>query len=994
MNAGEESDNGVVPMKRSNKSAPALAESVEGRPLIKENIMEQRTFPTPSGDTDVLTKLQGVRRTAKEKKQERFTALLHHVTVDLLRESFRGLKKQAAPGVDGVTWEEYEQGLEDRLIDNKGRVKTYFDKLYRVTQTRTNDPDGEFAVDTEYDGNGRVKKTSNPYRISGGSAIWTQTAYDALSRPSTVTAPDSATVQYAYANNQTTTTDQAGNQRRYTYNVLGQLTKVEEPSPSLYTPVITTYKYYGFGPLYQSSQSSQTRTWVYNWIGQMTSQTLPESGTTSFAYDSGGRLSTKTDARSVVTTMAYDNANRVTQRSYSDSTPTVGFTYDQSSQTGLRTAMSDGLGSVAYTYDTMDRLTQESRTLTGISGTFSTSYVYNVKGDVTQMTYPTGRVVNFGYATGGGCCNSRLSSVADGTTSTTLLNSIAFNAAGGVTGQTLNPGSNAIAETFTYNNRLQLTQIQAVKGSTTVMDFSYDYGTSSTNTGRVLKRTDALQPEHSANYVYDSLYRLAQAVGVDSTWGISWALDTWGNRTSQTPTGLATSKVGSQTIGYSSNKNTSHTYDSAGNTTNDTVHTYAFNAENQQTSMDGGAATYGYDGEGRRMKKYTSSETTYTFYGPGGILCEYTTTNTGATAAASTDKTIYRTSEKTGTAVMLFNTSGTVIENNRTLPYGEAWLSDVASANDKKFTTYDRDKESGLDYAMNRMYANTGGRFTSVDKGPMSLPKPSTLNRYAYGGLDPINNQDPSGNMYMGSVGACEAYGGVVTGIYMAWLQLDWVTWKGMVETSERYSADWVDGVECGNPPALSPEAYYTGAGERQSGGGGGRAHAEAQGPARGYIQAAIDNIVARFNAGGFGADCAKTLSAMGTSMGTLVSRISTTQVFDGTTSALWASNLLTGDVPQFLSMFYPAGNVTIAQWFSAFGVQAMADVCGNRIFVNPGMFQSGDLSWNAATVLHELIHNVTGKIDQILQVQLFALGGVSFNTGNITQKIKDDCFK
>jgi hypothetical protein len=85
----------------------ALAESVEGRLLIKENIMEQRTSSTPSGDEDVLTKLQGVRRTAKEKKQERFTALLHHVTADLLRESFQGLKKQAAPGVDGVRWKEY-----------------------------------------------------------------------------------------------------------------------------------------------------------------------------------------------------------------------------------------------------------------------------------------------------------------------------------------------------------------------------------------------------------------------------------------------------------------------------------------------------------------------------------------------------------------------------------------------------------------------------------------------------------------------------------------------------------------------------------------------------------------------------------------------------------------------------------------------------------------------------------------------------------------------
>jgi YD repeat-containing protein len=133
---------------------------------------------------------------------------------------------------------------------NKGHVETYFDKLYRVTKTVTNDPEGAITVETEYDGNGRAKKTSNPYR-SGDTVVWTQSAYDALSRPLTVTAPDNSTVQYAYSNNVTTTTDQAGNQRRYTYNVLGQLITVEEPMPTLDTAATTSYKYYGFGPLYR-----------------------------------------------------------------------------------------------------------------------------------------------------------------------------------------------------------------------------------------------------------------------------------------------------------------------------------------------------------------------------------------------------------------------------------------------------------------------------------------------------------------------------------------------------------------------------------------------------------------------------------------------------------------------------------------------------------------------------------------------------------------------
>ena len=66
--------------------------------------------------------LHGVRKAAKERRQERFTALLHHLNVGLLRDSFHALKRQASPGVDGVRWQEYEVGLEDRLVDLHSRV--------------------------------------------------------------------------------------------------------------------------------------------------------------------------------------------------------------------------------------------------------------------------------------------------------------------------------------------------------------------------------------------------------------------------------------------------------------------------------------------------------------------------------------------------------------------------------------------------------------------------------------------------------------------------------------------------------------------------------------------------------------------------------------------------------------------------------------------------------------------------------------------------------
>src|SRR2546427_8777874 len=66
--------------------------------------------------------LTGVLQVARDNKEMKFTALLHHLTVELLRESFYSLKRKAAPGVDGVTWQEYEIGVEDRLVDLHGRV--------------------------------------------------------------------------------------------------------------------------------------------------------------------------------------------------------------------------------------------------------------------------------------------------------------------------------------------------------------------------------------------------------------------------------------------------------------------------------------------------------------------------------------------------------------------------------------------------------------------------------------------------------------------------------------------------------------------------------------------------------------------------------------------------------------------------------------------------------------------------------------------------------
>ncbi|MCP4386468.1 MAG: hypothetical protein GY798_34510 [Hyphomicrobiales bacterium] len=122
MHGREKSDSSIVARKPANKAEIEAAELVEPRGEAKGNTERQSMLRTPSR-AGMSQALDRVRQTAREKRKERFTALLHHVTVDLLRWSYERLARQAAPGVDGVTWQDYgKDGLEHKLADLHDRV--------------------------------------------------------------------------------------------------------------------------------------------------------------------------------------------------------------------------------------------------------------------------------------------------------------------------------------------------------------------------------------------------------------------------------------------------------------------------------------------------------------------------------------------------------------------------------------------------------------------------------------------------------------------------------------------------------------------------------------------------------------------------------------------------------------------------------------------------------------------------------------------------------
>ena len=150
-NGTGKSDSLTVPAKPANKAGRSAAEPVEGSGGTKRNAELQSTVRTQS--RDAVSPAQGhIREAVNRDKKGKLTALLHHVDINVLRWAYFSLKKHAAPGVDGVTWDQYEQDLETRLIDLHARVHA---GTYRALPSRRR----------------LIPKTDGRYRTLGIAAI-------------------------------------------------------------------------------------------------------------------------------------------------------------------------------------------------------------------------------------------------------------------------------------------------------------------------------------------------------------------------------------------------------------------------------------------------------------------------------------------------------------------------------------------------------------------------------------------------------------------------------------------------------------------------------------------------------------------------------------------------------------------------------------------------------------------------------------------------------
>jgi RHS repeat-associated protein len=239
--------------------------------------------------------------------------------------------------------------------------------------------------------------------------------------------------------------------------------------------------------------------------------------------------------------------------------------------------------------------------------------------------------------------------------------------------------------------------------------------------------------------------------------GLSWTDDAWANRTAQTVTG-GTCGQSSLTINTSNHiTNPGFGYDADGNLTSGTS-PYQYDAEDRLTQFNNGpsngGANYVYDANGRRIEKVISSGQIHYFYDENGNVIVETDQNGNWTkdyiymagrrvAELSGGQTYFIHADHLGSTRTVTNYAGSVTDSLDYLPYGEQIAG--GSFTSRKYTGYERDAESGLDYASARYYNPTLGRFVSVDPARGNSADPQSFNRYAYVGNAPCSQVDPTG---------------------------------------------------------------------------------------------------------------------------------------------------------------------------------------------------------------------------------------------------------
>jgi RHS repeat-associated protein len=397
----------------------------------------------------------------------------------------------------------------NRLIDSASHwltTQTNLDGIGRpIQKLLTSDPNGTVNAVTTYDVLGRVASVTNPYYTTGDPTYGvTQYAYDALGRTTSVTDADGSQRLMSYSGAWSESQDEGNGtkpvMRIYQHDGLGRLVTVCEVSSTTLqggSPTscgafsangyLTTYAYSALGNLVSVTQGAQTRTFNYDGLSRLTSESHPEaSAATTYTYDATTPTNQKGDlyqrlaplpnqtgsacpnvlTECETTTYTHDALHRLVSKAYSDGTPTADYYYDQSSPWG--TTLTNYLGrlttegtyngswitSAEFSYDQMGRALLNAQ---AVPTQYNLNYTYNNLGDWTSSTNGMGTTLTYAYNQAAEL-TSLTSSLSDANHPSTLfsLGSLEkYNALGSLSGDSLGNGG----ETLTYDKRGRLSTV-------------------------------------------------------------------------------------------------------------------------------------------------------------------------------------------------------------------------------------------------------------------------------------------------------------------------------------------------------------------------------------------------------------------------------------------------------------------------------------------------------------------------------------------------------
>ena len=659
------------------------------------------------------------------------------------------------------------------------------------------------SMETDYDALGRPNRTTLPYAGTAGqtssSSPSMETTYDALGRPTQVTSSVSGGSSTTYSYNQNDVYQTAGpapsgenaKRKQLEYDALGRLTSVCEitgatgngtcSQTSSTTGYWTKYTYdlnNNLTGVTQNAQSgtTQTRTYAYDDLGRMTSETNPESGTTTYTYDidstcgtSKGDLVKKVDAAGNTACAVFDALHRMTSTTYSGTyasvTPSRHFVYDTATVNSA--AMSNAKTRLAEAYTCFSpcstKLTDEG-------------FSYTARGEPGDLYESTPHSGSYYHVNQTYWANGTTNLIQD----LSGLPAITYNldGEGRVYSATAGSGQNPLSST-TYNTASLPTAVNL--GSSDSDSFMYN-----SNTNLLTKYTFSVNGQsvvgnltwnplgtlgslaitdpfnsldaQTCTYSHDDLVRIA-SINCPSVWSQTFSYDAFGNiNKSGSGLGSFAAMYSSATNRVTSVAGSAPTYDSNGKVTNDAVvNTFAWDANGRPVTVNGVGLTY--DALGRMVEQNRSGTYTEIAYTPanaklalmsGSALQKGFVPLPGGSMAVynSSGLAYYRHSDWLGSSRLASTPSRTIYSDSGTGPFGEPYAQ--TGTTDLSYTGQNQDTTGSLYDFPAREYSYQG-RWPSPDPAGIASANPAdpqAWNRYAYARNSPLSLVDPSG-MFM-----------------------------------------------------------------------------------------------------------------------------------------------------------------------------------------------------------------------------------------------------